>query len=117
MLRRFTVSLGLTAVLVAACGGGADTSTPAAFCSAYSSSICNKAQACGVPGATPSCASLLENEIDCPHFACPAGGTFNSEAASQCIDALNGLNCADAASGFPNGSPAAVCARICGLGG
>ncbi|HZJ53973.1 MAG TPA: hypothetical protein VFD38_07520 [Myxococcaceae bacterium] len=113
MLRRFTVSLGLAAVLVAACGGGADTSNPAGFCNAYASAFCNKAQACGAPGATSSCASQLQNTLDCPHFACPAGGTFDSEAAGQCIDALNGLSCTDAANGFPNGSPAAVCARIC----
>jgi len=114
MLRRFTVSLGLTAVLVAACGGGADTSNPAAACNAYASAFCNKAQACGAPGASSSCSSQLQNALDCPHFACPAGGTFNSGAASQCIDAINGLSCTDAANGLANDSAPAVCAHICG---
>jgi hypothetical protein len=112
MVRRFTVSLGLTAVLVMGCGGS-DTSTPAAFCSSYSTSICNKAHACGNPGATPSCASELQNYIDCPHFACPEGRTFDSGAASQCIDAINGISCADAANGLGPDSAPAVCARIC----
>ena len=83
MLRRFAVSRGLTTVLVVGCGG-ADTSNPAGFCSAYSSAFCSKAQACGAPGVTPSCSSDLQNVLDCAHFACPAGGTFNSAAASQC---------------------------------
>ena len=111
MLRRFTVSLGLTAVLVGC--GGTDTSNPAAFCTAYSSAFCNKAQACGAPGATPSCSSQLQNVLDCPHFTCPAGRTFDSGAASQCIDAINGLSCTDAANGLGLDSAPAVCARIC----
>jgi hypothetical protein len=112
MLRRFAVSLGLTTVLVVGCGG-ADTSNPAGFCSAYSSAFCSKAQACGAPGVTPSCSSDLQNVLDCAHFACPAGGTFNSAAASQCIDAINGLSCTDAANGLGNNSAPAVCAQIC----
>ena len=111
MLRRFTVSLGLTAVLVVGCGG-VDTSNPAAFCSGYSSAFCNKAQACGAPGASSSCSSQLQDVLDCPHFACPAG-TFDSAAASQCIEAINGLRCADAANGLASDSAPAVCARIC----
>jgi len=113
MLRRFTVSLGLTAVLVAACGKGADTSTPAAACTAYSSAFCDKAKACGAAGVTPSCSTDLQTALDCPHFTCPAGTTFDSGAASQCIDAINGLSCTDAANGLANDSAPAVCARIC----
>ena len=113
MLRRFTVSLGLTAVLVAACGKGADTSTPAAACTAYSSAFCDKAKACGAAGVTPSCSTDLQAALDCPHFACPTGTTFDSGAASQCVDAINGLSCTDAANGLANDSLPAVCARIC----
>ena len=113
MLRRFTVSVGLTAVLVAACGGHADTSTPAAACSAYASSFCDKAKACGVEGVTPSCSSDMQTALDCPHFTCPTGTTFDSGAAGQCIDAINGLSCTDAANVVANDSLPAVCARIC----
>ena len=112
MLRRFAVSLGLTAVLVVGCGGP-DTSNPAAFCSAYSTSFCNKAAACGVPGVTPSCSTDLQNTIDCPHFACPQGKTFNSGAAKQCIEAIDGVTCAEAAAGLGPDSGPAVCAQIC----
>jgi hypothetical protein len=113
MLRRFTVSLGLTAVLVAACGGGADTSNPVAFCNAYAPAFCNKAQACGAQGDASACANQIRNDVDCPHFACAAGRTFDSEAASQCIDAINGMSCADVPNGVPNVPTIAVCARVC----
>jgi hypothetical protein len=112
MVRRFAVSLGLTAVLVVGCGG-ADTSNPPAFCSSYSTAFCNKAKACGAPGVTPSCSSDLQNVIDCPHFACADGRTFDSAAASQCIDAINGVSCTDAANGLGPDSAPAVCARVC----
>ena len=115
MLRRFTYSLGLIAGLVAACGGGggADTSNPAAACNSYASAFCGKAQACAAPGVTGSCTTELQNALDCGHFACPAGRTFDSGAASQCIDAINGLSCTDAANSLGNGTLPAVCSRIC----
>jgi hypothetical protein len=112
VLRRFAVSLGLTAALVAGCGGP-DTSNPAAFCTAYSSAFCAKAQACGAPGVTPSCSTDLQNTIGCPQFTCAQGRTFDSAAARQCIDALNGLSCTDAAKGLGADSPVAVCAQVC----
>ena len=113
MLRRFAYSLGVTAVLVTACGGGADTSNPTAACNAYASAFCNKAQACGVPGANGSCAGQLQTALDCPHFACPAGTTFDSGAAKECVDGINGLSCTDAANAAQNGQLGAACSRIC----
>lgn len=118
MLRRFTASVGLAAVLVVGCGGGGggdkpDTSTPAATCTAYSSAFCNKAHACGAAGYTPACSTQVQTALDCPHFACAAGRTFDSAAASQCIDAINALSCTDAANGLLNGVTPDVCGRVC----
>jgi hypothetical protein len=112
MLRRFTVSLGLTAVLVAACGG-ADTSNPAALCTSYANAFCNKAKACGAPGVNSSCSSDIQTQLDCSHFSCPTGTTFDSGAAGQCIDQINGLSCTDAIDVVANSSLPSVCSRIC----
>jgi len=113
MLRRFTVSLGLTAVLAAACGG-ADTSNPVAFCNAYAPAFCNKAKACGAQGDVEACANQIRNDSDCAHFACAAGLTFDSEAARQCIDGINGLSGTDTTvNGAPNVPGIPACARVC----
>ena len=113
MLRRFTMSLGLIAVLAAACGG-ADTSNPVAFCNAYAPAFCNKAKACGAQGDVEACANQIRNDSDCAHFACAAGLTFDSEAARQCIDGINGLSCTDTTvSGAPNVPGIPACGRIC----
>jgi len=113
MLRRYMVSLGLTAMMVAACGGGADTSNPAALCTSYANAFCNKAKACGAPGVTDSCSSDIQTQLDCAHFSCPTGTTFDSGAAGQCIDAINGLSCPDAQNLVENSSLPSVCSRIC----
>jgi hypothetical protein len=113
---RFRCSLGFIAALLAACGGGgggADTSNPTAACNSYASAVCNKAQACGANGVTAQCGTQLQTALDCAHLTCPAGSTFDSGAASQCIDAINGLSCTEAANDFANGPLPAACNRVC----
>ena len=107
MLPRFTCSLVFSVALFAACGGP-DTSNPGAACNSLASSFCNKAQSCG-SSVTSSCASQVQNALDCAHVVCPAGTTFDSSTASQCIDAVNGLSCGDAA----NGTLPSACHSVC----
>jgi hypothetical protein len=112
VLRRFASSLVVTAALVAACGGS-DTSTPSAACNSFASAYCNKAQACGAPGAGGSCAPELQNAMGCAQLTCPAGTKFDSGAASDCIDAVNKLSCTDAANELGNGQLPGACNNIC----
>jgi len=114
VLSRFTCSLVFGALIVA-CGGagaGADTSNPTAACNALASAYCNKAQACGV-NVSPSCASNAQNAMDCAHVVCPAGTTFDSGAASQCIEAINGWSCNEDASAIVNGTLPTACHSVC----
>jgi len=46
-------------------------------------------------------------------MACPAGSTFDSNAAGQCIDALNGLSCGDAQNELANNTLPNACNAIC----
>jgi hypothetical protein len=112
VLPRFTHSLILGAVLLAACGGP-DTGNPVAACNSFASAVCNKAQSCGATGVTGSCASQLQNSLDCAHVTCPAGTKFDSGAASECIDALNKLSCSDAANQLANNTLPGACNSIC----
>ena len=114
VLRRFASSLVVIAALVAACGGsGADTSNPAAACNSFASAFCNKAQSCGAPGASGSCATELQNAMGCAQVTCPVGTRFASGAASDCIDAVNKLSCTDAANELGNGALPAACNTVC----
>jgi len=113
VLPRFTCSLVFGAVLLVACGGsGSDTSNPTAACNALATSYCNKAQSCGVNVAS-TCASNAQNVMDCAHVACPAGTTFDSGAASQCIDAINAWSCNEDASAIVNGTLPDACHAVC----
>ena len=112
MLSRFTSSLIFCAALLAACGGGSDTSNPTSACNSLASVYCNKAQACGA-NVSSSCASNAQNVLDCAHFACPAGTSFDSKAASQCIDAINGWSCNEDASAIVNGTLPDACHTVC----
>jgi hypothetical protein len=112
VISRFTCSLVVGAALFVACGGP-DTSNPAAACNALASAICSKAQSCGATGVTSSCTSQLQNALQCAQVACPAGTTFDSGRASQCIDAINKLSCNDAANVGANGTLPDPCNSVC----
>jgi len=98
-------------LLLSACGS--DTSNPVAACNSFASAICNKASSCNVSGITSACASNLEAAIDCPHAACSSGQSFDSGAASNCINAINGLSCTDAGDALESGSLPSVCDSVC----
>lgn len=111
MLHRLTCSLVLSAALLAACGG-TDTSSPTAACNALASAYCNKAQACGV-NVSSSCASNAQNAMGCAHVVCPAGTTFDSGAASQCVEGVNNWSCNEDASAIVNGTLPSACHNVC----
>ena len=112
MLRRFACSLVLSTALFAACSGP-DTSNPVAACNSFASAVCNKAHSCGATADASACGAQLQNALNCAHMACPAGSTFDSNAASQCIDALNGLSCGDAQNQLANNTLPNACNTIC----
>jgi hypothetical protein len=112
VLPRFTSSLIICAALLAACGGGSDTSNPAAACNSLASVYCSKAQSCGA-NVSPTCAENAQNVLDCAHFSCPAGTTFDSGAAKECIDSVNGWSCIEDASAVVNGTLPDACHRVC----
>jgi hypothetical protein len=112
MLPRFSRSLVFCAALLAACGGGADTSNPTAACNSLASTYCDKAKSCGANVAS-TCASNAQQVLGCASFSCPAGTTFDSAAAKQCIDGINGWSCNEDASAIVNGTLPDACHTVC----
>jgi len=97
-------------LLVLACGS--DTSNPVAACNSFASAVCSKASSCGVSGITSACTGNLESSLNCANAGC-SSGSFNSGAASQCISAINGLNCSDASTDLSNGTLPSACNSVC----
>jgi hypothetical protein len=98
-------------LLVLACGSS-DTSNPVAACNSFASAVCSKASSCGVTGITSACAGNLESAFNCANAACTSG-TFNSGAASSCINAINGLSCGDASTDLSNQTLPSACDSVC----
>ena len=111
MLRPIACSLVLGAALVAC--SGPDTSNPVSACNSFASAVCNKAHSCGATTDASACDTQLQNSLSCAQTACPAGSTFDSNAASQCIEALNALSCGDAQAELASNTLPSACSTIC----
>jgi hypothetical protein len=84
-------------VALAGCGG-ADTSNPVAACNSGITAACNKASSCNLLGTTTvdECITAGEAAVGCSGAACPAGTTFSSSVANQCISDINNESCTNA---------------------
>jgi len=97
-LRRLLVAVGVSA-LAAGCGtSSTDVSTPVAACNSFVSAGCNKASSCSLltTGVTVSqCITTAEAAASCSTRSCPTGTTYDSAAATSCINNLNAQSCTD----------------------
>ncbi len=91
--------------------GGSDTSNPVAACDSFVTAACNRASACMDLGTTSvsQCITNGEANVGCATAVCPAGTTFNSSAASQCVNDVNAESCTD----IGNGVTPASCSTGC----
>jgi len=112
VLPRIQCALVVAAVLVTACGGP-DVSSFSAACSSFASTVCKKAQACGATNDTSSCTSQLQDRLGCARAVCPAGSTYDSKAASDCINGIDSLSCDDAATALANNTLPSACNSVC----
>jgi hypothetical protein len=93
---RFAFAFVSLSLLVGACSGN-DTSSPAAACNSLANTLCNKLSSCNLLGSTTvaACISGAEAAASCATLTCPAGKSFNSGAASQCLSDLGNESCTD----------------------
>ena len=110
-MRNVLVAVSLSVLVLPACGSS-DTSNPVAACNSFAAAICSKASSCGLPGVASACTGNLETALNCSQAACTSGN-FNSGAASQCIDAINGLSCTDAGNDLSNETLPSACNSVC----
>ncbi|HZW88412.1 MAG TPA: hypothetical protein VFF12_04980 [Myxococcaceae bacterium] len=109
---RKVLAVASLSILASACGGS-DTSNPVAACNSFASAVCNKASSCQVQGITSACAGNLQNALDCAHAGCSSGQSFDSGAAGNCINDINGLSCTDAGNDLSNGTLPSSCNNVC----
>lgn len=93
---RFALAFACLSLLVGACSGN-DTSSPSAACNSLANTVCNKLSSCNLLGSTSvsTCTSALEGQLSCSTQSCPSGKSFNSSAASQCLNDIGNESCTD----------------------
>ncbi len=97
-MRRLLVLAGLCAMAV---GCGSSNGNPVDACNNAASTICNKLSSCGSLNGTTvaQCITQVEAAATCSTRTCPAGTSFDSNAASTCINDVNGASCASISGG------------------
>lgn len=109
--------VGCTFLIAAALSGcgGTNTSDPISACKATVSSICDRSFQCfpdvqQVYGSVGDCNTLLSAHSCTPALtSCPAGRTFDPEAASRCVEDYRNAPCSD----LMNGIVPASCNQTC----
>jgi hypothetical protein len=109
---RKILAVASLSILASACGSS-DTSNPVAACNSFAQAVCNKASSCQVQGITSACAGNLETAFNCAQAGCSSGQSFDSGAASSCINDINGLSCTDAGNDLGNGTLPSACNNVC----
>ena len=107
-------ALVLAAGLVA-CGGSSSNSDPVSACKNVFSTLCNKLFQCNPSGAAQvygtsgNCASTLSANCTSSNVSCPSGTSYNSGAATSCINDYGNESCADVMAGMTPASCDHVC--------
>jgi hypothetical protein len=112
-------------VTLAACGGGGGGS-PRAACEDYAETYCAQVYAClteaergllGLPATEAGCITQVETAAGCENQteenACNANETYHGDKASQCVDQLGNLECAQLRDGFDADVDAPACNEVC----
>lgn len=115
----------LCVVALAACGGGGGGS-PRAACEDYAATYCAQIFAClteaeraalGVPTTEAGCITEVETTAGCENQtednACNGSEVYHSDKASQCVDQLGALECAQLRDGYNPDVDAPACNEVC----
>jgi len=82
-----------------------------AACNSLVTAVCNREAACNNLNGTPvaACITAAETNLNCSSASCPAGTTFSSSAANQCVSDVNNESCTD----IQNEDTPASCSTTC----
>jgi len=119
----------LIALCLAACGSSGSTGdTPRQACEDLNAAICERLYACltpaelataGYPSSEAACVTMSESQAGCAaqtdQNVCDGNEKYHSDEASQCIDQVSGLTCADIRSDADLSEQAPACAKACSV--
>ncbi|HEV7554638.1 MAG TPA: hypothetical protein VGO00_04230 [Kofleriaceae bacterium] len=114
---------------LAACSGSSSTGdTPRQACEDLNAAVCERLYACltpaelttaGFPAAEAACVTMTQSQAGCAaqtdQNVCDGNQTYHPDEASQCIDQISGLTCADIRSDTDLSGQAPACAKACSV--
>ena len=117
----------LIALIFAACGGSSGDS-PRQACEDLNAAVCERLYACltpaelataGYPSAEAACVTMSQSQAGCAAQTdtnvCDGNEKYHPDQASECIDQVSGLTCADIRSDTNLSEQAPACAKACSV--